>query len=287
MPEIWTDRRTFRHEPVFAVTENRHRGEQMRIEERTAESRTTASGLDSPVRAKVGIVTGASRGIGRGIAERLLDTGYCVVANSRNITRANTLRPGDRLKLVDGDIGNHNVAKQVADSAILNFGRIDLLVNNAGVFIPKPFTEYTCEDFRRAIETNLWGFFHISQLAISQMRLQKSGHVVNITSSIVDQPVAGLTGSLVNLTKGGLDSVTRALAIEFAQDGVRFNAVSPGVVNTPMHRVEAHEFLKRLSPLKRLAEVAEVVDLVQFLESAPFVNGEVVHLDGGAHAGKW
>ena len=116
---------------------------------------------------------------------------------------------------------------------------------------------------------------------------QKSGHIVTITSSIVDQPVAGLTGSLVNLTKGGLQSVTRALAIEFARDGVRFNAISPGVVNTPMHKVEAHEFLKQLSPLNRLAEVAEVVDLVQFLESAPFINGEVIHLDGGAHAGKW
>ena len=253
----------------------------------TMEGRATSPGLDLPARGKVAIVTGASRGIGRGIAERLLETGYCVVANSRNITLANTFQPGDRLKLVDGDIGSHNVAKQVVEAAILNFGRIDLLVNNAGVFIPKPFTEYTSEDFRRANETNLWGFFYISQLAASQMRLQKSGHVVTIMSSIVDQPVAGLMGSLINLTKGGLDSVTRALAIEFARDGVRFNAISPGVVNTPMHQVDAHDFLKQLSPLNRLAEVTEVVDLVQYLESAPFVNGEVIHLDGGAHAGKW
>jgi NAD(P)-dependent dehydrogenase (short-subunit alcohol dehydrogenase family) len=253
----------------------------------TTEGRPTSSGLDSPVGAKVAIVTGASRGIGRGIAERLLETGYCVIANSRNITLAKTLQPGERLKLVDGDIGSRDVAKQVMDSAILHYGRIDLLVNNAGVFIPKPFTEYTSEDFQRAIETNLWGFFYISQLAASQMRRQKTGHIVNITSSIVDQPVAGLTGSLINLTKGGLESVTRALAIEFARDGVRFNAISPGVVNTPMHQVEAHEFLKKLSPFNRLAEVAEVVDLVRFLESAPFVNGEVIHLDGGAHAGKW
>ena len=259
----------------------------MRIEGQTMEGRATSSGLGSPVGAKVGIVTGASSGIGRGIAERLLDTGYCVVANSRNITLAKTLQPGNRLKLVDGDIGSHNVAKQVVDSAILNFGRIDLLVNNAGVFIPKPFTEYTPEDFRKASDTNLGGFFYVSQLAALQMRLQKSGHIVNITSSIVDQPVAGLTGSLVNLTKGGLESVTKALAIEFARDAVRFNAISPGVVNTPMHKVEAHDFLKQLSPFHRLAEVSEVVDLVQFLESAPFVNGEVIHLDGGAHAGKW
>ena len=253
----------------------------------TIEGLAASSGLNSPARAKVAIVTGASRGIGRGIAERLVETGYCVVANSRNVTQGKTLRPGDRLKLVDGDIGSNETAKQVVESAILNFGRIDLLVNNAGVFIPKPFTEYTSEDFQRAIETNLWGFFYISQLAASQMRLQKSGHIVNITSSIVDQPVAGVAASLVNLTKGGLESVTRALAIEFARDGVRFNAISPGVVNTPMHQVEAHEFLKKLSPLNRLAEVAEVVDLVQFLESASFINGEVIHLDGGAHAGKW
>jgi NAD(P)-dependent dehydrogenase (short-subunit alcohol dehydrogenase family) len=253
----------------------------------TAEDRPYSSGVDSPVKAKVAIVTGASRGIGLGITERLLETGYCVVANSRNITQAKTLRPRDHLNLVDGDIGNQNVAKRVVDSAISHYGRIDLLVNNAGVFIPKPFIEYTTEDFRRASDTNLWGFFYVSQLAASQMCLQKSGHIVNITSSIVDQPVAGLTGSLVNLTKGGLESVTKALAIEFARDGVRFNAISPGVVNTPMHRIEAHDFLKQLSPFHRLAEVSEVVDLVQFLESAPFVNGEVIHLDGGAHAGKW
>jgi NAD(P)-dependent dehydrogenase (short-subunit alcohol dehydrogenase family) len=253
----------------------------------TMEGRVTPPGIDSPGTVKVAIVTGASRGIGRGIVERLLEKGYCVVANSRNITLAKTLQPGDRLKLVDGDIANQNVAKQAVDSAIVNFGRVDLLVNNAGVFIPKPFTEYTTEDFRTAVETNLWGFFYISQLAASQMRLQKSGHIVSITSSIVDQPVAGLTGSLINLTKGGLQSVTKALAIEFAQDGVRFNAISPGVVNTPMHKVEAHDVLKQLSPLNRLAQISEVVDLVQYLESAPFINGEVIHLDGGAHAGKW
>lgn len=136
------------------------------------------------------------------------------------------MQPGERLKLIDGDIGTHNVAKQLVDSAILNFGRIDLLVNNAGVFIPKPFTEYTAEDFRTAADTNLGGFLYVSQRAASQMRLQKSGHIVSITSSIVDQPVAGLTGSFINLTKGGLESVTRALAIEFARVGVRFNAIS-------------------------------------------------------------
>jgi NAD(P)-dependent dehydrogenase (short-subunit alcohol dehydrogenase family) len=250
------------------------------------DGRSTSSDLDS-LGKRVAIVTGASRGIGLGIAKRLLETGYCVVANSRNITSAKTLQPGEHLKLVDGDIGSYNIAEQVINTAIRNFGRIDLLVNNAGVFIPKPFIEYTTEDFRRAAETNLLGFLYLSQLAVSQMLLQKSGHIVTITSSIVDQPVAGCAASFINLTKGGLESVTGALAIEFARQGIRFNAISPGVVNTPMHQPGAHEFLKQLSPLNRLAEVPEVVDVMQFLESAPFVNGEVIHLDGGAHAGKW
>ena len=235
----------------------------------------------------VAIVTGASSGIGLEVTKRLAAKGYRVVANSRNITSAMTLQATGDLKLVDGDIGLPETAQRVVAAAMRDFGRIDLLVNNAGVFIPKPFTEYLPEDVRRAVETNLSGFFYVSQLAVAQMRLQKSGHIVNITSSIVDQPVAGVTGSLVNLTKGGLESVTGALAIEFARDGVRFNSISPGVVNTPMHGVEAHEFLKQLSPLNRLAEIAEVVDLVLFLESAPFINGEIIHLDGGAHAGKW
>ena len=237
--------------------------------------------------AKTAIVTGASRGIGAGLVEAFLKRGYSVVANSRHITKANPFPAAANVALVDGDIGDPLTAAKIVDTAVSRFGRVDVLVNNAGVFIPKPFTEYTTEDFRKATETNLWGFFYVSQLAASQMRLQKSGHIVNITSSIVGQPVAGLTGSLVNLTKGGLESVTGALAIEFARDGVRFNSVSPGVVNTPMHKIEAHDFLKQLSPLNRLAEIAEVVDLVLFLESAPFINGEVIHLDGGAHAGKW
>jgi NAD(P)-dependent dehydrogenase (short-subunit alcohol dehydrogenase family) len=235
----------------------------------------------------VAIVTGASSGIGLELAKKLVAKGFRVVANSRNITSAMTLESTDNLKLVDGDIGLPDTAQRVAEAAVRNFGRIDLLVNNAGVFIPKGFMEYTTEDFKRAVETNLSGFFYLSQLAIKQMRLQKAGLVVNITTSLVDQPVAQVAASLANLTKGGLESVTRALAIEFAGDGIRFNAIAPGVVNTPMHPAEAHEFLKRLSPLKRLAEVEEVADLLLFLEAAHFVNGEVVHLDGGAHAGRW
>ncbi len=226
---------------------------------------------------KVAIVTGASSGIGLEVTNRLVAKGYRVVANSRNITSAMTLPATGDLKLVDGDIGLPETAHLVVATAMRDFGCIDLLVNNAGVFIPKPFTEYLPEDVRSAI----------SQLAVTQMRLKKYGHVINISSSLVTQPIAGVPASLTNLTKGGLESVTRALAIEFAGEGIRFNAIAPGVVNTPMNPAEMHEFLKQLSPMNRLAEVGEVADLLLYLESAPFVNGEVIHLDGGAHAGKW
>ena len=235
----------------------------------------------------VAIVTGASSGIGLEVTKRLAAKGYRVVANSRNITSAMTLEATADLKLVDGDIGLPQTAQRVVAAAMRDFGRIDLLVNNAGVFIPKPFTEYLPEDFRRATQTNLSGFFYVSQQAVAQMRLQKSGHVVNISTSLVTQPIAGVAASLTNLTKGGLESVTRALAMEFAREGIRFNTIAPGVVNTPMNPVEAHEFLRQLSPMNRLAEVGDVADLLLYLESAPFVNGEVIHLDGGAHAGKW
>ena len=238
-------------------------------------------------RPKVAIVTGASSGIGLEMVKRLIEKGYRVVANSRKITSAMTLHSTADLKLVDGDIGLEETAKHVVRTAIQNFGTVDLLVNNAGVFIPKPFTEYTAEDFRRATQTNLAGFFYVSQLAVAQMRLQKFGHVANISTSFVSQPIGVLPASLANLTKSGLESVTRSLAIEFADEGIRFNAIAPGVVNTPMHPVGTHEFLKQLSPFNRLAEVEEVADLLLYMESAPFLNGEVVHLDGGAHAGKW
>jgi NAD(P)-dependent dehydrogenase (short-subunit alcohol dehydrogenase family) len=238
-------------------------------------------------KSKVAIVTGASSGIGLELAKKLLATGYRVVANSRNITAAGSLTGTDDLKLVDGDIGTPKSAEQVVGTAIQEFGRVDLLVNNAGIFIPKPFTDYTSDDFRRVSDTNLSGFFYVSQLAVAQMRLQNSGHVVNITASVASQPFAALPASLASLTKGGLESVIRALAIEFAAEGIRFNAIAPGVVNTPMHSAETHDFLKRLSPMNRLAEVEEVTDLLFFLESAHFVSGEVIHLDGGAHAGKW
>ena len=243
--------------------------------------------LELPVRrAKTAIVTGASSGIGLELAKKLSLNGYRVVANSRRITAARTAET-DHIKLVDGDISLLETAERVVATAIQHFGTIDLLVNNAGVFLPKPFTEYTTEDLRVAFATNLFGFFFVSQLAVARMRLQKFGYVVNISTSLVSQPIAGLPASLANLSKGGLESVTRALAIEYADEGIRFNTIAPGVVNTPMNPVEAHEFLRLLSPLKRLAEVGEVADLLLYMEAAPFLNGAVVHLDGGAHAGKW
>jgi NAD(P)-dependent dehydrogenase (short-subunit alcohol dehydrogenase family) len=173
---------------------------------------------------RVAVVTGASSGIGLALAKRLIANRYRVVANSRNIIAAGTLRRAHDLMLVNGDIRNPKTAERVVDAALQRFGRLDLLINNAGVFIPKPFTGYTPDDFRTVTETNLAGFFYVSQPAVAQMRVQKSGHVVNITASIANQPVAGLPATLASLTKGGLESVVRALAIEFAGEGVRFNA---------------------------------------------------------------
>ncbi len=236
---------------------------------------------------KTAIITGASSGIGLETAKELLARGYRVVANSRHISAAGMLNPREDLVLVDGDIADRVTAQRLIAAAIEMFGSIDLLVNNAGIFIAKPFTEYITEDFERIARTNLQGFFHVSQLAVTQMRQQKSGHVINITASLATQPIAGVPASLTNLTKGGLQSVIQALAIEFSGEGIRFNAISPGVVKTPMHPEESYEALKHLSPLKRLAEAAEIVAAILYLESASFINGEILHVDGGAHAGRW
>jgi NAD(P)-dependent dehydrogenase (short-subunit alcohol dehydrogenase family) len=235
---------------------------------------------------KTAIVTGASSGIGLGMATTLLEQGYQVVANSRNITKSKTLASSENLLLVDGDIGTKEIAIKVVNATLGEFGRIDLLVNNAGIFIPKPFTDYTVEDFNDVISTNLAGFFYVSQQAIGQMRKQKSGHVVNITTSLVDQPIAGVTAGLANLTKGGLQSITKALAIEYASEGIRVNAIAPGIVDTPMHKPETLEFLKKLHPIQRLAQVSEIVDALLYLTAAEFVTGQVLYVDGGCHAGR-
>jgi NAD(P)-dependent dehydrogenase (short-subunit alcohol dehydrogenase family) len=236
---------------------------------------------------KTAIVTGASQGIGAGVAEAFLKRGYSVVANSRTITKTNPFAASASLALVDGDIGDPRTAARVVDTAVSQFGGIDVLINNAGVFIPKAFTEYTREDFDTLVSTTLAGFLYVSQLSVKQMLQQKSGSILNISTSLVDQPIAGVGAAVQIMLKGALNAVTRALAIEYAKDGIRVNTIAPGVIDTPMHKPESHAFLKGLHPVDRLGEIHEIVDAVLFLTDATFTSGEVLHVDGGAHAGKW
>ena len=234
------------------------------------------------------IVTGASSGMGLGITRALLERGYRVVANSRTINKSKELKASDNLVLVDGDISKKDTAVKVAEAAISRSGRIDLLVNSAGIYLPKPFTEYTPEDFERMISTNVAGYFFITQQVVAQMRKQKSGHVVSISTVLTDQPFAGAPIALPVLTKATIPAFGRALAMEYVADGIRFNTISPGVVDTPMHANDDHESLKKLHPIPRLVQVSEIVDAVLYLQSAPMVNGENIRIDGGAHAGaKW
>jgi NAD(P)-dependent dehydrogenase (short-subunit alcohol dehydrogenase family) len=232
---------------------------------------------------KVVVVTGASQGIGAGLVRGFLDRDYRVVANSRSITPDAS---ADVLS-VAGDIADPAVADRVIGQAVAKFGRVDTLVNNAGIFIAKPFTEYTEGDFANVLSVNVAGFFHITQRAIRQMLTQGGGHVVNLTTTLVGQPVKGVPSALASLSKGGLDAVTRSLAIEYADKGIRVNAVAPGIIKTPMHQPETHAFFAGLHPLGRMGEVQEIVEAVLYLESAAFVTGETLHVDGGAHAGRW
>jgi NAD(P)-dependent dehydrogenase (short-subunit alcohol dehydrogenase family) len=237
---------------------------------------------------QVAIVTGASSGIGLGITTALLEKGYGVIANSRTISKSQDLKPSADLVLVDGDISKKETAKRVVDAAMKHMGRIDLLVNNAGIYMPKPFTEYTPEDFETMIGTNVAGYFFVTQEVVAQMRKQKSGHIVSISTVLVDQPLAGAPISLPVITKSTLPAFSRALAMEYVADGIRFNTISPGVVDTPMHANDDHESLKKLHPIPRLVQISEIVDALFFLQSAPMVNGENIRIDGGAHAGaKW
>jgi NAD(P)-dependent dehydrogenase (short-subunit alcohol dehydrogenase family) len=237
---------------------------------------------------KTVIVTGASQGIGAAIANLFLERGYNVVGNSRKINQKNELRPSDRLALVEGDIGLVSTAEKIVGTAIQRFGSIDALVNNAGIFFAKPFTEYTVEDFRALSSTNLDGFIHTTQLAVKQMLAQKSGgSVVSITSSIVDHPLAALTASLPMITKGGIDAISRSLAMEYASHGIRVNVVAPGVVDTPLHKNNPKEFLRTLSPLGQISGAQDIAEAVFYLTEASQVTGEVLHVDGGAHLGRW
>lgn len=235
---------------------------------------------------KVAVVTGASSGIGLGITRALLARGYAIVATSRNVSKTRELVASDRLALVDGDVGSGATAERAIGEARSRFGQLDLLVNNAGIFVAKPFTEHTADDYSQLISTNLAGFFHMTQQALRAMLPNKSGHVVNIGTSLSVQPVAGVPSALAILIKGGIEAATRSLAIEYASQGIRVNTVAAGFIDTPLHPKQNHEFLMGLTPAGRIGTTSEMAEAVLYLDSATFVSGEVLHVDGGSHAGK-
>jgi NAD(P)-dependent dehydrogenase (short-subunit alcohol dehydrogenase family) len=230
---------------------------------------------------KVAIVTGASQGIGAGLVRGFRDSDYSVVATSRSIRSSSD----PRILTIAHDISSPEAGKQIVAAAVEQFGRVDTLVNNAGIFISKPFEDYTEADFASVIGTNLHGSFRITQAALIQMARQGSGHVVNITASLIDHPNSRIPAFLASLTKGGLNYATTGLAIEYASRGIRVNAVAPGSVNTPMHSVETHETLAKFHPLGRMVQVSDIVEAVLFLESASLVTGEILHVDGGQNVG--
>src|SRR3981081_3725390 len=215
---------------------------------------------------KIVIITGASQGIGAGAVKTFLDKGYNVVATSRSVSKSKELPTSTKLALVDGDIGDATVAAKVAETAISKFGSIDALVNNAGIFFPKPFIDYTAEDLRRLSSTNVEGYLYITQFAVKQMLAQKSGgSVVGITSSMVENPIMGMNVSVPMITKGAIDAMTRNLAVEYAKQRIRFNTVAPGMVDTPLHKDDPHEFLKTLAPLGTVSSVKDIVDAIVYL----------------------
>ena len=233
------------------------------------------------------IVTGAAQGIGAAVTQAFIARGYNVVANSRDFTHS-ALVPAQNLALVDGDIGKASTAAKIAATAIDTFGSIDGVVNNAGVYFTKPFIDYTADDFELLSETNLQGYIYITQLAVKQMLAQKTGgSITGITSAMAEHPIAGVNCSVPMIAKGGLEAITRSLAMEYAKDGIRFNAVAPGIVDTPMHANAPEEFLKGLSPMGMISDVDDIVEAVVYLTEARHVTGEVLHVDAGAHNGKW
>ncbi|MGV9641821.1 SDR family NAD(P)-dependent oxidoreductase [Streptomyces sp. NPDC003333] len=230
---------------------------------------------------KVAIVTGASQGIGAAVVEGYRKLGYAVVATSR------TIAPSDdpAVLTVQGDIADPATAERVVAAALERFGRIDTVVNNAGIFVAKPFTDYTAEDYAAVTGINLDGVFHLTQRAVPHLLAQGGGHIVSITTSLVDNADSRVPSVLASLSKGGIQAATKSLAVEYATRGIRVNAVSPGTIKTPMHPEETHEFLSALHPVGRMGEMGDVVDAVLYLESAPFVTGEILHVDGGMSAG--
>ncbi len=230
---------------------------------------------------KVALITGASQGLGADMVNAYRKLGYAVVATSRTIAPSGD--PG--ILTVQGDIADRATAERVIAAGVERFGRIDTLVNNAGVFVAKPFTDYTEDDYAKVTGVNLTGFFRITQLAIEQMLTQGGGHIVTVTTSLVDNADSRVPSVLASLTKGGLQSATKSLAIEYASRGIRVNAVAPGTIKTPLHPVETHEFLAALHPVGRMGESSDIAEAVIYLENAPFVTGEILHVDGGMSAG--
>ncbi|MFL9898592.1 SDR family NAD(P)-dependent oxidoreductase [Paraburkholderia fungorum] len=230
---------------------------------------------------KVVVVTGASQGIGAEVVKAFRKLDYRVVATARSI------KPSEdpNILTVAGDIADPATARRVISEAVKRFGRIDTLVNNAGVFIAKPFTSYTAEDYATITGVNLNGFFYITQLAIAEMEKHSSGHVVSVSTTLAEHAIAGVPSVLASLTKGGLNAATRSLAIEYAKRGIRANAVSPGIIKSPMHAVETHAALGALHPLGHMGEMSDIVNAIVYLDSAPFVTGEILHVDGGQSAG--
>jgi NAD(P)-dependent dehydrogenase (short-subunit alcohol dehydrogenase family) len=230
---------------------------------------------------KVVIITGASQGFGAGLVKAYRDRNYRVVANSRSIKPSSD----PDILTVAGDVSDPATAKQIVSQALERFGRIDTLVNNAGIFVAKPFTEYTEEDYASVLAVNLGSFFRLTRLVAAEMLKQGSGHIVQVTTSLVDHANSNVPSVLASLTKGGLNAATKSLAIEYARKGIRVNAVAPGVMRTPMHAPETHEFLAALHPVGRMGEIQDIVDAILFLEGAAFVTGEILHVDGGQSAG--
>src|SRR5580658_2017910 len=236
---------------------------------------------------KTVIVTGASQGIGAAIVQSFLDRGYNVVATSRNVSKAG-LKPSANLAVVDGDVGHPSTAEKVVETAISKFGSIDHVINNAGIFSAKPFTSFTAEDFRDLVSTNLQGFLFITQAAVKQILSQgRGGSVTTITTSLADNPIAGVSASVPMITKGGLNSISLSLASEYAKENIRFNVVAPGIVDTPLHKDNPKDFLKTLSPMGTISDAKDIADAVIYLTEARHVTGEILYVDGGAHVGRW
>jgi len=237
---------------------------------------------------KTAIVTGASQGIGAGIVHEFLKRGYSVVANSRKMTQSGEVEASDHVALVDGHIGEQATAARIVETALSRFKSIDALVNNAGIFFTKPFTDYTVEDFKSLVSTNLEGFLYVTQLAIKQMLAQKTGgSIVTITAALARNPIRGVTAAVPMITKGGLETITRHLAMEYAKDGIRVNAVAPGVVYTPLHQHTPKDVMESLSPMGRPSTVQDIADAVMYLTAAATVTGDTLYVDGGSHFGRW